>query len=885
MTMNHHIAVKSAAGILGNAARGKRFGGSVVRLTAALAFGLVASGVAPAQQVAPAAPGEQEKESKVLELETFRVEGSLLGQAKANQATKDAPNLINVISSDKMGTFPDLNAAEALGRLPGVSVIQEAGEGRFISIRGARPQYNGTLVNGFTLPSADNETRRNDLVTISNALIDTIVVTKAAMPDLPSDGIGGVANVLMRNPLDLRGRTVSISGFYGTNEMGKNEERGTLTYGDLIGRDGKYAFTLSLNHRKSDSYYDETESNGANPVTGTGGTQAYIIPRYRAQRTEAIRKNEGYDIAFGAKVGSNTKIVARGYHSYGLQDQHIYRYTFDGFAPYMVGGTAVDYDQDGGLVTGRITPLYRLRTWRLEVLGWSVTGETDLGNAMKLDYGFSSSRAFEKYLYDYYFAGSRINSYGEPARLVIGGDYYKLLPTGAASANILTNPASYPIASNVDAPDRLDNEAEKTPYVNFTKDFDLSNGGSLQLKSGLYFRLKDKSNPSTVYVRTQTGTLTYAALGSVGPFNDFDQKGINLGVRYDPTVTKQLVAANAGSFGPLTVSNLPGSVNTYYAFEDIYAGYLMGSYTKDKLTLIAGGRYERTDENYNRLTAPTGGFYKEFSDSYSHFMPSLHAKYALKKDMFLRASWTNTVARPDPSNIYTTETRDDINDTIFSPNPGLESLTSSNFDLSFDWYTGVLGQFMVGAFTKDIKNFPFQVVDHPVIDGTTYTRTSIQANTDGWIRGWEVSYRRNFDFLPGLFSGLGVDINYCALDSQINSPLRPDNPELEQQPEFILNASLIYAYKGIFVRLATSKTGEQIESTGDTPGSDEIDDVRNLWDLSASYGFGPGRNYQVFFEWRNLTNEPTLSHWRASGLLAHKWNSGSSMGAGVRLRF
>ena len=829
----------------------------------------------------PAAP----KEEEVLELEKFKVAGSLQGQAKAIAATKEAPNLINVVSSDKMGTFPDLNAAEALGRLPGISVIQEAGEGRFISIRGARPQYNGTLVNGFTLPSGDNETRRNDLVTISNALIETIVVTKAAMPDLPSDGIGGVANVLMRNPLDLQGRTVSVSGFYGTNELGKNEERASLTYGDFIGQDRKYAFTVSLNHRKSDSYYDETESNGANLVTGTGGTPAYIIPRYRAQRTEAVRKNEGYDIAFGAKVGSNTKIVVRGYHSYGLQDQHVYRYTYDGFAPYMVGGAAVDYDQDGGLVTGRITPLYRLRTWRLEVLGWSVTGETDLGNSMKLDYGFSSSRAFEKYLYDYYFAGARINSYGEPARLVIGDDYYKLLPTGAASTSILQNPSNYAITANVDAPDRLDNEAEKTPYVNFTKGFDLSNGASLQLKSGLYLRLKDKSNPSTVYVRTQTGTLTYAALGSVGPLDDFDQKGINLGVRYDPTVTRQLVAANAGSFGPLTVSNLPGSVSTYYAFEDIYAGYLMGSYTKDKLTMIAGGRYERTDENYNRLTAPTGGFYKEFSDSYSHFMPSFHVKYALKKDMFLRASWTNTVARPDPSNIYTTETRDDINHTIFSPNPGLEALTSSNFDLSFDWYTGVLGQFMVGAFTKDIKNFPFEVVDHPVIDGNTYTRTSVQANTDGWIRGWEASFRRNFDFLPGPFGGFGVDLNYCSLDSQINSPLRPDNPELEQQPEFILNASLIYAYKDVFVRLAASQTGEQIESTGGNPDSDEIDDVRNLWDLTASYNFGPKKALQVFFEWRNITNEPTTSYWRKAGLLAHKWNSGSAMGVGLRARF
>src|SRR5262245_60478972 len=104
---------------------------------------LVTSSLGLQAQQAPQRLDEQ-KDVKVVELETFKVEGSLLGQAKANAATRDAPNLINVISSDKMGTFPDLNAAEALGRLPGISVIKEAGEGRFISIRGARPQYNGT---------------------------------------------------------------------------------------------------------------------------------------------------------------------------------------------------------------------------------------------------------------------------------------------------------------------------------------------------------------------------------------------------------------------------------------------------------------------------------------------------------------------------------------------------------------------------------------------------------------------------------------------------------------------------------------------------------------------------------------------------------------------
>ncbi|MBL9215940.1 MAG: TonB-dependent receptor [Opitutaceae bacterium] len=821
----------------------------------------------------------------MIELEKLVVEGSLLGQAKALKGTKEAVNLVNIISSDKMGTFPDLNAAEALGRLPGVSVILEAGEGRFVSIRGARPQYNGTLVNGFTLPSADAETRRNDLVTISNALIETIVVTKAAMPDIPSDGIGGVANILMRNPLDLQARMITASGFVGVNELGALQDRESFTYGDFIGKEQRFAYTISLNRRESDSYYDEIESNGAVPTAGTGGSTVNGIVQFRDQRTEAVRRNEGFDLAFAARLGDHTRLVARGFHSFGLQDQRIYRYTYSGFAPYRVGGSVVDFDADGGLITGRVAALYRQRTWRLEVKGWNLTGVTELGDSITLDYGFSSSRSFEKYLSDFYFSGVRINSYGDPVRLLMNSDSYKLIPTGATSTAVLTNPASYPIASNVDAPQRKDWEAEKTPYVNIAKEFEMAGGGKLELKTGTYLRFKGKANPNEVYSRTQTGTLTFANLGNVGPLDDFDQKNINLGVRYNPEVARGLVTANPGSFGPLVAALLPGGTAMYDAREDIYAGYAMGTYTKQKLTLVAGVRYEKTDEKFVRLTSAVGGFYKEFSDSYDHYMPSVHLKYEIKPDMYIRASWTNTVARPDASNIYSTETIDPVNFTIFSPNPGLEALTSSNFDLSFDWYTGALGQFMVGVFSKDISNFPFEVVDQVVINGNNYRRTSVQANTDGMIRGWEASFRRNFDFLPGFLSGLGLDVNYCGLDSEIKSPLRSDSPELEQQPAYILNASLIYAYKGLFLRLAMSDTGEQIESTGGVPADDEITTERQLWDFTASYDFGRNKNYQLFFEWRNITNEPTLSYWRTSGLLAHKWNSGATIGGGARIRF
>jgi TonB-dependent receptor len=305
-----------------------------------------------------------------------------------------------------------------------------------------------------------------------------------------------------------------------------------------------------------------------------------------------------------------------------------------------------------------------------------------------------------------------------------------------------------------------------------------------------------------------------------------------------------------------------------------------------RLTLIGGVRYEKTTEDYARLTTAINGVYKHFKDQYGSVLPSVHVKYELAKDLFLRASVSKTIARPSPSDIYGAETRDDINLTINQPNPGLKALESTNYDVSLDWYSGPLGQFMVGAFQKDITNFPLSVADTITIDGKLYARTSIQPKADGQIKGYEISFRRNLDFLPGFLSGLGVDLNYCKIDSELRVASRPDNPGLPDQPAYVMNLSAYYAYKGFFARVASSQEGEMINrGAAALPINDEVRDPIHTWDFSASYELGRKNSYQLFFEWRNITNAPDTSHFRGSGILVTRTDSGSNVGAGIRFRY
>ena len=86
-----------------------------------------------------------------MDLEEFVVEGTMIGKAKATNLQRSADNLKNVVSSDAFGQFVDRNAAEALQRLPGVSLEESQGEGKYIIIRGA---YGGHALRAAAISSS-----------------------------------------------------------------------------------------------------------------------------------------------------------------------------------------------------------------------------------------------------------------------------------------------------------------------------------------------------------------------------------------------------------------------------------------------------------------------------------------------------------------------------------------------------------------------------------------------------------------------------------------------------------------------------------------------------------------------------------------------------------
>jgi TonB-dependent receptor len=127
--------------------------------------------------------------------------------------------VVDAVSAEDAGKFPDTNIAESLQRVTGVQIQRNGGEGRYISVRGLGPEFNNVLVNGRTLTS-DTGGREFSFDLLSSDLISKALVYKTSQPFLPEGGIGSTVDIQTARPLSGKiGHTsvVNVSESYDSN--------------------------------------------------------------------------------------------------------------------------------------------------------------------------------------------------------------------------------------------------------------------------------------------------------------------------------------------------------------------------------------------------------------------------------------------------------------------------------------------------------------------------------------------------------------------------------------------------------------------------------------------------------------------------------------------
>ena len=135
-------------------------------------------------------------------VEEIVVTGTIATLINAVDKQRAADNIISVVDSDALGNFPDTTAAEAIRRLSGISVENDQGEGRYVTIRGLSSDLNSVAVNGASLVAPENG--RSVLMDgLPTELLDSITVAKTLTPEMDADSIGGRVEFNTKKPSDI----------------------------------------------------------------------------------------------------------------------------------------------------------------------------------------------------------------------------------------------------------------------------------------------------------------------------------------------------------------------------------------------------------------------------------------------------------------------------------------------------------------------------------------------------------------------------------------------------------------------------------------------------------------------------------------------------------
>src|SRR5690348_14899548 len=168
-----------------------------------------------------------------------------LGETKAAALDRQqvADNLVTVLAGDEIRALPNANAAEAAGRISGVALERDEGEGKFVQIRGTEPRLSNVTVNGVHLPGTEQGNRVVKLDDVPTDILAAIEVSKTLTADMDADAIGGSLNLVTKVP---EGRPQGyVAAQYGRMSLlSRDVTQGSLTYGGRVGPDEKLGYLI-----------------------------------------------------------------------------------------------------------------------------------------------------------------------------------------------------------------------------------------------------------------------------------------------------------------------------------------------------------------------------------------------------------------------------------------------------------------------------------------------------------------------------------------------------------------------------------------------------------------------------------------------------------------
>lgn len=876
---------------------------------------------------APAAPAADAlKNENPTSLEGIVVTaGRLAKTARADEKT--STNVVNIQSAEAIEKYPDINAAEALRRIPGVYADVDEAEGRFVSIRGIEGNLNAATFGGAemlnTNPTATQYDKTGRAVlfnSIPTGVIDRITVSKSWTPDHQADGLGGSVELTPRSALTHNGFFVEgkLGGGYQT-ERGSPIFDDELAIGDSFGANldgGKLVhFVVSQSQHNDKRGFDDVEEAYADKpgILNNAPTEDKVYNNLQYRHYRYQRHRSGYSFDLDITPDSHNLFFVRGTFT-GLNEtvnRQILQYNglngsgkLDALGNPAKGAVEIDPLNPDKFIATDASVTSSLRDRReinhnviLQLGGKHTVDE------ITLDWMASYVRASFEAPYD------RVSTFTGPTGLTVTYDNINNVnyPTAAVSGANVTDPTLFNLHDVSNAAE-YSADTEFSYHLNVGAPLHLLENDQLKVGGELRYRHKYDMNLSTdLLLQNPTNGLgvgpSLASLLGAGPVSNFYGGLSNIG--YEASASA--IANRYGSQVALSAFSLNNpKALTFNDTENIAAGYIQYGGDIGAVHFLTGVRVENTKQILGGFTSaatvdpqtnatiPANTYYAP-SRTYTNAFPSVHLVYKPTYNLQFRASYSTSIQRPG---FYQTESRETINLGSFTINTGNQNLRPSyanNFDAGAYYYLPNSGVLSVSLFYKEISNFvAARTITAPrTINGITNEyQISSYSNVSGThADGVEGNYVEKFTQLPGLLAGLGVDLNVLLTDSKVNLKAGQPAEPIPGMAAFNANAALFYEAHGLNMRLALDHTSKMLYTIGGAPtvfsngaiATDVYLAPMTTLDATASYDIN--KHLNLYWSVKNITDAPLYGYEGEMDRPIHREYYGQSYEGGVRFKF
>ncbi len=819
----------------------------------------------------------------VVVLEKLVITDALVGSARAINQQRAATTLSNFIASDAIGRFPDQNAAESLQRVPGIALYRDQGEGRFVVVRGLKPDLNSVQINGVSMASPELGSRTVALDVIPSDALGSIEVTKVPTPDKPADGIGGIVNMKMKSPFDSSERRVSASGQWQYNHLSEEfSPKFNATYSDFLA-DGKLGFILSPTWQKRTFGSNNFEEDGGWETRTVNGTTADFLTGLAFRQYEIERTRYGINAGLEFKPSPATHLYVRGTFSHFADAEN--RYIT--FLPFVEASSVSTLDAVSASVTGLRRERHDVRIReKIQEISSLVFGGDHRAGAWRL-HGEVAYSEGEEERPDELTARFRKSTRGTNWTYSFAEGTYspKIAQTLGSDLTALSNASQFNQVSRLQAVNEAGRETELNTAFDARRDFTLGANLPAYVKSGVRYRAKTKradSNAIEYAGAVTSNNLTYAQVAELQPnYPFFGGTRANAGL-----VQQAFNSIRASASGEFLIPDSYG--DDWETDEDVFGAYAMGSVTLNAWQLLGGIRWENTQFSHRgfQVTDETTVTPVSQKRDYNNVLPGIYVRYQLTPDTLVRASVSTALSRPafEESAIRRSINSEATPLQITEGNPNLKPLTATSFDLSVEHYLPSLGLVSAGVFHKELKDFTYMT---EVTTADAVIETFANGNK-GSITGLELAWQQQLRFLPEPFDGFGVLANYTLSSSSADYTRSLGAPveklEFIGQSRHIGNFGLSYEKGPLFLRAAVNFRSARLredEPVGESAYHDRyVDDFAQL-DLTGAYKLG--RQWELFTEVLNVTNEPFRVYFGKDGTrLAQFEEYGWSANFGLR---